>query len=33
MLSNLAKLTAGVALLSGAANADRYLTEMEEIIM
>ena len=33
MLSNLAKWTAGVALLSGTASADRYLTEVEEMIM
>jgi murein tripeptide amidase MpaA len=33
MLSNLAKWTAGVALLSATASADRYLTEVEEMIM
>ena len=33
MLSKLAKCTAGLALLSGVSNADRYLTEIEELIM
>ena len=33
MLSNVAKLASGVALLSGTAHADRYLTEIEELIM
>ena len=33
MLSNLAKYSAGLALLSGVAHADRYLTEIEELIM
>ena len=33
MLSKLAKCSAGVALLSQVATADRYLTEIEELIM
>ena len=33
MFSKLAKLSAGMALLSSCANADRYLTEIEELIM
>jgi len=33
MLSKLALSATGVALLSGFANADRYLTEIEELIM
>ena len=33
MLSKLAKCTAGLALLSGVSHADRYLTEIEELIM
>ena len=33
MLSKVAKYTAGLAVLSEFANADRYLTEIEELIM
>ena len=33
MLSKLAKYSAGMAFLAGVANADRYLTEIEELIM
>ena len=33
MLSKLAKWTAGLSLISSVANADRYLTEIEELIM
>ena len=33
MLSKTATLASGLALLSGSANADRYLTEIEELIM
>ena len=33
MLSKLAKWTAGMAVLAGVTNADRYLTEIEELIM
>ena len=33
MFSNLAKLTAGLSVLGSVANADRYLTEIEELIM
>ena len=33
MLSKLAKYSAGVAFLGGVAHADRYLTEIEELIM
>ena len=33
MLSKLAKYSTGLALLSGVAHADRYLTEIEELIM
>ena len=31
--SNLAKVSTGLAILSSVANADRYLTEIEELIM
>lgn len=33
MINNLSKVAAGLALLSGGAFADRYLTEIEELIM
>lgn len=33
MFSKLAKVSAGIAFLGGVANADRYLTEIEELIM
>lgn len=33
MLSKLATMASGMAMLSGVANADRYLTEIEELIM
>ena len=33
MLSNLSKVATGVAILGGVVNADRYLTEIEELIM
>lgn len=33
MLSKLAKWSTGLAVLAGVANADRYLTEIEELIM
>ena len=33
MLSNIVKYSAGMAFIGGVANADRYLTEIEELIM
>ena len=33
MLNRLTKWAAGLTLLTGQANADRYLTEIEELIM
>lgn len=33
MFSKLAKYAAGMAVVGGVANADRYLTEIEELIM
>ncbi len=33
MLSKMSQWAAGVALLGSVANADRYLTEIEELIM
>ena len=33
MFSKLAKATAGLSILSSLVNADRYLTEIEELIM
>ena len=33
MFNNLSKVAAGLALLNSGVNADRYLTEIEELIM